>query len=301
MTKNANMIPKSNASEPVSLSDAYAYCANLTQAHYENFPVGSLLIPKHLRPHIHAIYAFARTADDIADEPGLSTQERFIQLKNWNDKLDTCRESPDGPIFTALAQTIHTQQIPIQLLKDLLTAFRMDVEQNRHETLDELHHYCTYSANPVGRLILHLFGYRTEQAAQQSDAICTALQLANFWQDIAIDFSRNRIYLPKAEMQKFGVSEDDLLQQRVTQNFKDLLHHLIHHTEKCFQKGKPLLSQVHGRLRYELRLTWLGGREILQKIQQNNYDIFHQPPKLQKSDMTRILYKAFWPFNWRKQ
>jgi len=298
--KNANMIPSPNTSEPISLSDAYIYCANLTQAHYENFPVGSLLIPKHLRPHIHAIYAFARTADDIADEPGLSTQERLNQLKDWEQKLETCQENPDGPIFTALAQTLFTQQIPIQLLKDLLIAFRMDVEQNRHETLEALHHYCTYSANPIGRLILHLFGYRTEQAAHQSDAICTALQLANFWQDIAIDFSRNRIYLPQSEMLEYGVTENDLLQNNITPHFKALLKHLIQHTEKRFQDGFPLLTHVRGRLRYELRLTWLGGREILRKIQQNNYDVFHNRPKLQKSDMPRILCKAFWPFHWHK-
>jgi squalene synthase HpnC len=296
MRKNVNTPPAPN---PILLSEAYAHCANLTKAHYENFPVGSLLIPKQVRPHVHAIYAFARTADDIADEPGLSKPERLAQLKNWKDKLDTCHKSPDGPIFTALAHTIHTQQIPIQLLKDLLTAFLMDVEHDRHETLDELHHYCTYSANPVGRLILHLFGYHSAQVAHYSDAICTALQLANFWQDIAIDFSRNRIYLPKTEMQNFGVSEEDLQQKRVTPHFKALLTHLIQHTEKCFQSGKPLLSQVHGRLRYELRLTWLGGREILNKIQQNDFDIFHHRPKLQKNDLSRILYKAFWPFYWR--
>jgi squalene synthase HpnC len=284
----------------VSLKDAYGHCETFAKAHYENFPVGSLLIPRRLRPHIHAIYAFARTADDIADEPGLSTRERLSQLAAWEYRLDTCQSKPDGPIFSALAQTIQSQQLPIALLKDLLTAFRMDVEKNRHDTLDGLHQYCAYSANPVGRLILHLFGYTSKEAGQQSDAICSGLQLANFWQDIAIDFSRDRIYLPKEEMAKFGVSEDDLRAQRVTPNFKDLLAHLIQHTEHLFQKGYPLLSDVRGRLCYELRVTWLGGMDILRKIPKNNYDVFTHRPTVQKRDLPRFFCRALWPFSWHK-
>ncbi|MBT3602320.1 MAG: squalene synthase HpnC [Candidatus Latescibacteria bacterium] len=289
-----------NDSTPISLAGAYDYCAKLTQSHYENFPVGSILIPKHLRPHVHAIYAFARTADDYADEPGFTPQERLEQLQIWEDNLLTCQQSPVGPIFIALAQTISTQQIPIQLLQDLLTAFRMDVQNNRHESLEALHHYCTYSANPVGRLILHLFGYRTPLAGQQSDAICSALQLANFWQDIAIDYSRDRIYLPKQDMANFGVTEADLKQQNTTPQFKALLAHLIQHTEQLFHQGFPLLTHVKGRLRYELRLTWLGGMDILKKIPQNGYDIFQNRPTVHKSDLPRFVCRALWPFNWHK-
>ncbi len=298
--KYMNKTQPTNDHTSISIDDAYTHCQNLTQAHYENFPVGSLLIPKRLRPHVHAIYAFARTADDFADEPGLTSAQRLTELQTWEYRIDTCLTNPEGPIFTSLAHTIQTPQIPIKLLKDLLTAFRMDVAQSRHETLDALHQYCVYSANPVGRLILHQYGYRTEQAAQQSDAICSALQLANFWQDIAIDFSQNRIYLPKEDMANFGVSEDDLRQQRLTPNFKDLLAHLIQHTERLFQEGYPLLSQVRGRLRYELRLTWLGGMDILQKIPKNDYDIFRHRPKVHKSDLPLFLCKAFWPFIWHK-
>lgn len=298
------MMPQENqtqeTSTPISITDAYTYCAKLTQSHYENFPVGSILIPKHLRLHVHAIYAFARTADDLADEPGLESQERLDQLQLWEDNLRGCQETPNGPIFTALAQTIKSQQIPTQLLYDLLTAFRMDVKYNRHDSLDAIHHYCTFSANPVGRLILHLFGYRTELAAQHSDAICSALQLANFWQDIAIDFSRNRIYLPKEEMAKFGVTEDDLKQQRVTNQFKNLMAHLIEHTEQLFYQGFPLLSHVKGRLRYELRLTWLGGMHIIKKLAYNDYDVFQKRPTVNKSNLPGFACRALWPFYWHK-
>ena len=284
-----------------SIDEAYAYCAHLTKAHYENFPVGSLLIPKSLRPHVQAIYAFARTADDFADEPGLSKEERLTQLNLWQDHLNTCEHHPHGPIFTALAQTIKTQHLPIQLLNDLLTAFRMDVATNRHNTLNDLLHYCTFSANPVGRLILHLFDYRSSELVQYSDAICTGLQLANFWQDIAIDFSRDRIYLPKEDMQRFNVTEADLQKGQVTANFKNLLDHLIAHTTQSFQAGYPLLRQVHGRLKYELRLTWLGGMHILHKISENNYDIFQNRPKLRKSDFPHLLIQALWPLKWHKK
>ena len=165
--------------------------------HYENFPVGSVLIPKSVRPHVYSIYAFARTADDFADEPGLNVRERLAHLADWEARLDACLSRPDGPIFTALAETIRAHDLPVQWLKDLLAAFRMDVTTHRHQTHEDLLAYCAFSANPIGRLILHLFGYRGEHYARYSDALCSALQLANFWQDIAIDLSRDRIYIPK--------------------------------------------------------------------------------------------------------
>ena len=279
--------------EKCDLDAAYAHCAALAMAHYENFPVGSLLIPKHLRPHVHSIYAFARTADDFADEPGLSIPERLQHLDDWEMRLDTCLDEPDGPIFTALGHTLRTRRIPIQLLKNLLTAFRRDVTTSRHQTFDDLLRYCTCSANPVGRLVLHLFDHREERLFLQSDALCSALQLANFWQDVAIDFSRGRIYLPQREMQHFGVSEADLAAGRTTPAFCSLLHSLIERTRVLFEQGRPLLDAVQGRLRLELRLTYLGGLDILSKIEKNNGDIFQHRPTVGKRDLPRLLFKTF--------
>lgn len=289
---------QSTLQNTTSVSDAFAHCEALTRAHYENFPVGSLLIPKHLRPHIHSIYAFARTADDFADEPGMTSRERLEHLDQWKVHLDTCLTTPTEPIFIALAETIRSQNLPIQLLHDLLTAFRLDVNTNRHQTFDDLLHYCTYSANPVGRLILHLFGYRDERLAQQSDAICSALQLANFWQDIAIDFSRNRIYIPQKDLEHFGIGLNDLECQNISPKFCALLDELIKRTRTLFYKGYPLLNTVRGRLRLELRLTWLGGLEILNKIPQNNYDIFHRRPTVGKRDLPRLVFKTLLPVFW---
>ena len=277
---------------PISIDQAYAHCEALTRAHYENFPVGSFFIPKKLRPHVHSIYAFARTADDFADEPGLSQSERLHRLSEWEQALDTCLESPQGPIFTALSHTIHTQQIPIQWLKDLLWAFRYDVMTNRHQTFEDLLKYCTCSANPVGRLILHLFGYTDEPRAKWSDALCSALQLSNFWQDIGIDFSRNRIYLPQEDMKKFGVSETDLQAHPPTREFCALLEHQIALTRALFHQGYPLLNTIKGRLRLELRLTYLGGMDILRKIPQNKYDVFYNRPRIQTTDLPRLLFQT---------
>ncbi len=275
-----------------TLNDAFAYCEALTRSHYENFPVGSRLIPARIRPHVYSIYAFARTADDLADEPGLTPDERTERLDEWEAKLGTCLEAPEGPILTALAETIRSQQIPRQHLHDLLHAFKMDVVTHRHRTFNHLLAYCRYSAAPVGRLILHLFAYRDERRRYLSDLICTALQLANFWQDIAIDFSRGRIYLPQEDMARFGVTEDDLADRRLTDGFRALLACEIDRTRVLFQKGSELPDLVSGRLRYELRLTWLGGLRILDKICTEGCDIFRRRPKVEKMDIFRLIFHA---------
>ncbi|MDA0747852.1 MAG: squalene synthase HpnC [bacterium] len=279
----------------ISLPDAFAHCEALTRAHYENFPVGSRLIPGHLRPHVCSIYAFARTADDFADEPGLEPGDRLQKLDEWTQNLNTCLHSPQGPIFTALAETIRTQNIPVSLLRDLLYAFRQDVLVQRHATFNHLLCYCRYSAVPVGRLILHLFGYRDATRIQHSDAICTALQLANFWQDVAVDYSRNRIYLPQEDLTRFSVPETDLKQGPASPAFKNLLVCQIQRTETLFLQGRPLPNLVTGRLKAELRLTWLGGMEILHKLRRNDYDVFENRPKLGKLDLLRLLlHTLFW-------
>lgn len=293
-----NHIPNYIIDQPVSLSEAYAYCAKITHSHYENFPVSSILIPKSLRPHVEAIYAFARTADDFADEPGLTQEQRLNYLHTWECYLETCLEKPAGPIFTALAQTISHQNLPVKLLKDLLYAFRYDVSHNRHKTLQDLHTYSTYSANPVGRLILHLFGYRSEDQAKQSDAICTGLQLANFWQDVSVDLQQDRIYLPCDEMHRFNLAENSLFDQTASPEFRLLLQYLVDHTRQLFVDGEPLLATVKGRLRYELRLTWLGGMEILNQIAKQDYNVLTQRPKIGKQHLPKLILTTFLPFVW---
>ena len=275
-----------------SLAESFDYCSTLTLSHYENFPVGSFLIPKLLRPHVYSIYAFARIADDFADEPGMEPPERLSRLDEWGENLSSCLESPKGPVFTALAETIRVHEIPIGLLTDLLHAFRSDVTTSRHQTFTDLLNYCRYSANPVGRLVLHLFGYQDPGYGIKSDAICTALQLTNFWQDIAIDFSRDRIYLPVQEMVSFGVSEEHLTRELVTSEFRDLMISLINRTRDLYLTGSDLPNLVKGRLKYELRLTWLGGNGILDRIVKADYDIFRCRPKLRKWDMLSFLLKS---------
>ncbi|HMY76522.1 MAG TPA: squalene synthase HpnC, partial [Blastocatellia bacterium] len=199
-----------NTREDTSLEAAYAYCRQMAESHYENFPVGSVLIPSQLRKHVYSIYAFARTADDFADEgyetSGLTETQRLAALDDWQQKLDRCfAGDADHPVFIALAATVKDLNLPKKLLADLLSAFKQDVTKRRYADFDEVLDYCTRSANPVGRLILLLFGYRDERLHQLSDHICTALQLANFWQDVAVDIQKDRVYLPEDDMARFGV------------------------------------------------------------------------------------------------
>lgn len=280
---------------PSDLRADYAKCREITTSHYENFPVGSLLIPAHIRPHIYSIYAFARTADDFADEPGLDKAERLNRLDEWQQRLDSAISTPEGSIFRAVSHTMQTKGVPLELLSDLLSAFRQDVLQNRHQTWDDLVAYAKRSANPVGRIILHLFNYRDEDRAMLSDKICTALQFANFWQDIAIDFGRDRIYLPQQEMAAQGVNESDLLAESPTAGVRVLLADLCRRTQLMFDQGASLPECVQGRLRYELRLTWLGGTEILDRIQASDYDVFQRRPRIGRPQWLRLLIRSLRP------
>ncbi len=285
----------SPAPAATSLDDAFACCEALTRSHYENFPVGSRLIPARVRPHVYSVYAFARTADDLADEPGLAPGERTRRLDEWDAKLASCTVAPEGPILTALGETIRSQHIPRRHLHDLLHAFKMDVVTQRHRTFNHLLSYCRYSAAPVGRLILHLFSYTDARRGFLSDLICTALQLANFWQDVAIDFSRGRIYLPQDDMDRFGVTEDDLARGCPTDGFRALLACEIERTRVLFLRGAELPDLVSGRLKYELRLTWLGGLRILDKIRTDEYNVFDCRPKIKKRDIPGLFFRAlFW-------
>lgn len=307
----------------MTLEEASACTRAQTFGHYENFPVASWLIPKRLRQHVCNIYAFARTADDFADEPQFAGQ-RMERLQEWRGFLHQCAlgalhhersEAPPRhceevrstdeaisltplpPVFIALRETIREFQLPVSLLNDLLTAFMLDVTKPRYATFHEVLHYCRHSANPVGRLILHLFGYGNEHWMTLSDAICTALQLANFWQDVAIDLQKNdgngRIYIPQEDLARYGVSNDDFFARQPTQAVRELMAFQVERTEQMFQRGRALCDLVpHPRLRWQLRLTWLGGMRILHKIRRNHYDVF-QRPTLTPIDWATLLLRAW--------
>lgn len=279
--------------ESSAIAQAFRTCEKIAFRHYENFPVASYLIPKSKRKYVAAIYAFARTADDIADEEGLQEDVRLKKLSELEQKLRDCISSrASDPVFVALAETVARFDLPITHLLDLLVAFRMDVEKKRYADWGELLTYCSLSANPIGRLILHLFGYDGEERLHASDAICTALQLTNFWQDLSLDVKRNRIYLPLEDMKKFNCTAEDLLQQRYNGNFRSLMLHEVEKTVLLFELGKPLLNSVGRDLRFQLRLTWLGGMRILQKIQRTNYDVFRQRPTISAWDKCYLIVQA---------
>jgi squalene synthase HpnC len=283
--------------EPCSAAEAFAYCERLARSHYENFPVGSLLIPKSRRPHVYSIYAFARTADDFADEgygeDGPTEAWRLAALTDWEDKLESSyRGEASHPIFIALAETVKELQLPIALFRDLLSAFKQDVTKRRYANFAEVLDYCTRSANPIGSLILLLFGYREVELHKLSDSICTGLQLANFWQDVSIDIRKDRIYLPEDEMADFGVSVADLHAGKSGDSTRALLKLQVERTEKLFEAGRSLPGAVSGRLAFELRLTWLGGMRILRRIEEQGYDTLRARPVLTTWDKIALLLKA---------
>lgn len=271
-------------------AQAFDYCRALTKAHYENFPVGSLLMPRELQPAIHSLYAFMRTADDFSDEDRKAGdgQERLAYLNAWDEMLAECEIGrTQHPIFIALRVTLERYQLPVQWLRDLLTAFKMDCTVNRYKTYEELQTYCRYSANPVGRLILTLSGYRSEELYRLSDAICTGLQLANHWQDVAVDLKKDRIYLPEEDLKQYGV------QQLVPSTaFQKMMVFQVERTRKLFQAGRSLPGRVSGRLKYELRLTWHGGVRILDKIEQSGYNVLKQRPVVTKFDWLSLGCKT---------
>jgi hydroxysqualene synthase len=275
---------------------AYQFCERLARSHYENFPVGSVLVPKPLRKHFYSIYAFARTADDFADE-GYDEQhgesERLALLNEWRQML---RDSEQGrathPVFIALAETRKQFDLPITLFEDLLSAFSQDVVMCRYETFEQLIDYCRRSANPIGRLILLLFGYRDEQLHRWSDDICTALQLANHWQDVSVDLKKDRIYLPAEDLTQFGVTYNELQQQIASENFIALMKYEVRRARELFTHGKPLCLTVSGRLGLELRAVWTGGTRILDRIESNGYDVFANRPVITTADKLRVMVNA---------
>jgi phytoene synthase len=275
---------------------AFQYCERLARSHYENFPVGSLLIPKRLRKHFYSIYAFARIADDFADEgygEGYSERERLDLLAEWRRMLiESIAGRARHPVFVALARTIEEFNLPAALFEDLISAFSQDVTVRRYECFDELLDYCRRSANPIGRLILLLFGYRDDQRHRWSDDICTALQLANHWQDVAVDLDKDRVYIPIKDLSRFELTIEDLTPRRVSESFKRLMRFEVERASEMFVRGKPLCTSVSGRLGLELRVVWLGGTRILRRIEENGFDVFNNRPVITSKDKQKILFTA---------
>ena len=277
-----------------SAEDGFRYCETIARSHYENFPVASRFIPKEMRRYVWTIYAFARIADDYADEPGFTLAERIDNLNQWEQYLDECYNgNPTHRVFAALAETVERFQIPCELLQNLLAAFRADVTVRRYETYEDILAYCRNSANPIGRILLLLLNYRSEVMMQLSDSICTALQLTNFLQDVSVDLQKDRIYLPLEDMEEFDYREEDLINQNMNDHFCSLIAFQVQRTAELFVKGKPLLTLVGKDLSRELKLTWNGGTRILQKIHDLNYDVLTKRPTLTRLDKLRLLFRSF--------
>jgi hydroxysqualene synthase len=277
-------------------AEAFEYCRQIACRHYENFPVGSIVVPHAQRRYYYSIYAFARAADDFADEGTLSRSERLQRLSEWRSALEQCvTGNPSHPVFIALAETIDKCQLPVKLFHNLLDAFTLDVQKSRHESFEDLLAYCKCSANPVGRLILLLFGHREEELHERSDYICSALQLTNFWQDILIDLAKDRIYLPKDVMARYRYSEQYLRENHYSSEYIEMMVDLANRTEELFLRGRPLCSEVGGRLGIELKLVWLGGTSILEALRRNRFNIFAQRPTIKTNQKIKIFLTALLP------
>lgn len=277
-----------------TLEQAYAECQALTRRHYENFPVGSWLLPRTIRRPVTVIYAFARTGDDLADEGDLAAAERLAGLQKLADMLDsiTAGTTQNDCLGRALADVIRRHQLPIQLFHDLLDAFRQDVTKTRYENFGEVMEYCRRSANPIGRLLLRLHGDTDARHLAYSDAICSALQLINFYQDLHQDYIENgRIYIPRDELERFGVQEDQLREQRTDPALQRLMQLQYERAQRLLRSGAPLVKSVPGRFGFELRLIVLGGQNILQQLMHNPQNAFARP-RLKASDWVGIGWRA---------
>jgi squalene synthase HpnC len=291
---------------------AYATCLALARSHYENFPVASWLMPAAARPHVAAIYAFARIADDFADEGTAAESERLARLDGWQARLDHAAQGRVHPaghqlhdaVFEALARTLTgpalgTGGVMVHgLLSDLLSAFRQDVTVRRYERWDDVMDYCRRSANPVGRLVLIVTGQFTDAAAARADAVCTALQLTNFWQDLAIDWSRGRLYVPLQLVRDHGADIRALDEGRLDQPWTQVMRDVGGRTATLFDEGRAVADDVRGRLKWELRATWLGGRSILDRLAEADYDVFTRRPTLTKWNAIRLIPRVV---AWRNQ
>jgi squalene synthase HpnC len=275
-----------------SLDEARAYCERLARSHYENFSVASWFLPKRLQEHFFNVYAYCRISDDLGDEVG--NPEQSLQLLDaWEAELNACYQgSPRHPVFVALRETVRVCSIPQQPFADLLKAFRQDQRITRYQTFEDLLGYCRYSANPVGRLVLYLCGYSDDERQQLSDYTCTALQLANFWQDVAVDYGKGRIYLPLEDLQRFHVTEQQIAERRSSGEFVDMMRFQVDRARDWFDRGLPLAARVSKDLAIDIELFTRGGQEILNAIERQRYDVLTKRPVITKSRKLALVARA---------
>jgi squalene synthase HpnC len=280
--------------QPPTLAEARAYCRRLATTHYENFHVASWFLPTKFRPHFYSIYAYCRISDDLGDEVG-NREQSLALLDQWGRELDACYQGESRhPVFVALAETIRACDIPQKPFADLLVAFRQDQTTSRYQTMDDVLGYCKNSADPVGRLVLYACGYRDPERFQLSDYTCTALQLANFWQDVISDYTtRGRIYFPLEDMQRYKVDETVIAQRKPTPAFRELMRYEVNYARELFAKGMPLIAMVDRELALDLDLFSRGGLEILNAIERRQYDVLSARPAISKSRKLALLARAF--------
>jgi squalene synthase HpnC len=275
-------------------AEAQAYCRRLARTHYENFSVATWFLPQRLRQDFFNVYAYCRISDDLGDEVG-DPEASLGLLDQWEAELDACYAgSPRHPVFVALSDTIRKCEIPKQTFVDLLTAFRQDQRVSRYATFDEVVGYCRYSANPVGHLVLYLCGYRDAERQALSDFTCTALQLANFWQDVSVDYANGRIYLPVEDLRRFGVGEEDIAAQRNTSAFCGMMRFEVERARDWFRRGLPLIEKVDRELAIDIELFSRGGQEILNAIEAQGYNVLGRRPAISKSRKLALVARVAW-------
>lgn len=275
-----------------SAAEAREYCRRLARTHNENFSVASWFLPKHLRQHFFNVYAYCRISDDLGDEVG-DAHASLELLDQWERELDACYEaSPRHPVFVALAETVHSLEIPKEPFSDLLKAFRQDQRVTRYEAFDDLLGYCRYSANPVGRLVLYVCGYRDAERQALSDFTCTALQLANFWQDVSVDWAKGRLYLPLEDLRKSGVTETEIGSQKNTPAFCQMMRFQVERARDWFRQGLPLAGKVHRELAIDIELFSRGGLEVLNAIERQKFAVLGRRPAISRSRKLTLVARA---------
>jgi squalene synthase HpnC len=275
-----------------SEAEAREYCRRLAGSHYENFSVASWFLPERLRQHFFNVYAYCRISDDLGDEVGDSAVSLQL-LDQWETELNACYDGhPRHPVFVALAETVRRFEIPKHEFADLLTAFRQDQSITRYESFDDLLGYCRYSANPVGHLVLYLCGYHDRERQLLSDYTCTALQLANFWQDVSTDFAKGRIYLPLEDLRRFGIGEDVIRGNDNTSAFREMMKFEVERAREWFAQGLPLIAKVERELATDIELFSRGGQEILNAIVRQDYAVLGRRPSISKARKLALVARA---------
>ena len=275
-----------------SLEEAREYCRRLARTHYENFSVATWFLPKNLRQDFFNVYAYCRISDDLGDEVG-DAAAALALLDQWQNELEACYDgNPRHPVFVALAETVKKFEIPKHEFSDLLIAFRQDQTVTRFETFDNVLAYCRYSANPVGHLVLYLCGYHDGERRQLSDYTCTALQLANFWQDVSVDYGKDRIYLPLEDLQRYSVTEEDIAQNRNTPGFCKMMQFEVERAREWFERGLPLAGKVDKALAVDIELFSRGGQEILNAIERQGFAVLGRRPVISKPRKLALVARA---------